>query len=111
MRGELTIKTSWSAMGYTEETLFTLDAMPYWKQYQPNEFIQSIVHEAKRELESMDGYIRILREHGQISSIAAQELNNETTVERLCDIILRREAKLLELLDIAWEYTKSSPNT
>lgn len=105
----MSTKTSWSDMGYTEETLFTVDAMPYWKQYPSNEFIQSLVHEVKRELALMDGYIKLLREHGQISNVAAQKLNN-ATAEQLCDIILQREAKLLNLLDIAWEYTKNSQN-
>jgi hypothetical protein len=93
-------------MGYTEETLFTLEAIHYWRQYKPKEFIRSIVHEAKGELEVIDAHIKLLRQDSQISRLIIHDLGGDTNVEQFCNILLRRKEKLKTLFDIAWEYTK-----
>jgi predicted N-acyltransferase len=106
-RKQMNNRKSISELGLTIETLFEGDvAMEYWRQLGHQEFLMSIVHEAKEQAIATKTFLKIISEENKISQQSLEFYSKEKTVKEICELIEKHNERLFDILDIMWKYAK-----
>jgi hypothetical protein len=94
----------WKDTGLPDEMMFKVErSMPYWQQFPPELFLQSIFIEVGQRVNSVSSLVKAVVNDPAVASTPMELLNGKTAGET-GELISRLLNETLDILDIIREY-------
>jgi hypothetical protein len=88
------------------QKLFTAEAIDYWKEVDPDKFIDAMRHEMMNFFMPIVGYIELINEQSDLDTVLMKIGNEEFTLRDLCEVVMRQQPKVYHLRDLLFRYSQ-----
>jgi hypothetical protein len=92
------------------EKHFTPQAIDYWKQVPPDQFIDAIRHEMMNFFMPIIGFTELIYEQGDLDNVIMQVGESKLTLREFCDVVFRQQDKVYHMRDLLTSYAKEMRN-
>jgi signal transduction histidine kinase len=106
----MTSNDLWIELGLTIETAFKREAIPYWLQYPPKEFLESIAHELITPAISIRGFVQLLQLNPAVTSLPLAN-GDAMSVQQVLDLLLQYQATIADIAVLLSAYAKKADFT
>jgi hypothetical protein len=106
----MTSNDLWNELGLTGETQYKPEAIAFWLQHPPKEFLEVIATELMNPAASIKGCADILQQNSTITSVTVNS-RTEVTVQQLLTIILNSQTVIEDIAKLLRQYARTADFT